>query len=94
MGFKKWLTESERNIRFATFASDGTVVVYINGVRYTYTTDAVYHNKWKRMLPYSPWKVLNQIKASGQLIDQEIVNGSSNKFKSTSPNILPQQPQV
>lgn len=80
MGFKSWLSESEGNIRFGAFMKDGTVVVYINGTRYVYNTDAVYHDKWKRMIPYSPWRVLNQIKKSGQLVDQQIVNGSSQGF--------------
>jgi hypothetical protein len=69
MEFKQWLIENEGDIRFTAFAKDGTVVVYINGKRYVYITDAMYHDKWKRMIPYSPWKVLNIIKtqvAKGQ----------------------------
>lgn len=69
MGFKRWLLETEDNIRFGMFAKDSTVVVYINGVRYVYITDAIYHDKWKRMIPYSPWRVLNAIKKSGQLVE-------------------------
>lgn len=81
MEFKSWLSESEGNIKFASWSKDGTVIVYINGIRYTYMTDAYYHDKWKRMIPYSPWRVLNAIKKSGQLIGQQIVNGSSNAYR-------------
>lgn len=62
MRFKPWLSEDERNISFASFSNDGKIVVYINGKRYVYLTDAIYHDKWKRMIPFSPWKVLNIIK--------------------------------
>ena len=55
------ITEN-RNIRFASFSSYGDVVVYINGKRYEYVTDAVYHNKWKKLIKYRPWDVLNDIK--------------------------------
>jgi hypothetical protein len=27
-----------------------------------YITDSMYHDNWKRMVRYAPWKVLNQIK--------------------------------
>ena len=81
MEFKSWLTESEGNIKFASWAKDGTIVVYINGTRYVYNTDAYYHEKWKRMVPYAPWRVLNAIKKSGQLVDQQIVHGSSNTYR-------------
>lgn len=62
MDFTNWLFEDERNIKFGAFMRDGTVIVYINGKKYTYVTDAIYHDKWKRMIPYSPWRVLNNIK--------------------------------
>lgn len=62
MKFKEFLAEEERKIVFTTFASDGTVVCYINGKRYEYITDAYYHSKWKKMVRFSPWKVLNIIK--------------------------------
>lgn len=77
MEFKEWLNESEGNIKFAAWSKDGTIVVYINGVRYTYVTDAYDHDKWRRMVPYAPWRVLNAIKKSGQLVDQQIVSPSS-----------------
>ena len=71
MKFKVWLNENA--IHFTTFAKDGTVVVHINGKKYTYITDAYYHDKWKRMIPFSPWRVLNIIKgmvSSGQALLQ------------------------
>jgi hypothetical protein len=51
--------------QFAGFRNDGTVIVYIDGKRYVYITDAVYHEKWQRMLathPSNAWRILNQIK--------------------------------
>ena len=65
MLFRQWL---ENTINFGAFAKDGTVVVYIDGKRYVYITDALFHDKWKRMIPYAPWRVLNQIKKTGELI--------------------------
>jgi hypothetical protein len=62
MEFKIWLEDNERNIHFGAFWKDGTVVVYIGGKRYVYITDSMYHDNWKRMVRYAPWKVLNQIK--------------------------------
>lgn len=49
-------------IKFAGFMNDGTVIVYINGKRYVYITDAVYHDKWKQMVKHAPFRVLNLIK--------------------------------
>lgn len=61
--FLEWLTEAKAShIRFGAFWKDGRVVVYIGPKRYEYITDAVYHEKWKRLAPYAPGKVLNQIK--------------------------------
>jgi hypothetical protein len=63
MRFSKWL-ESHDTINFAGFLKDGRVIVYINNKRYVYITDAIHHDKWQKMLPYAPWKVLNDIKAN------------------------------
>lgn len=62
MEFLNWLTEQESKILFASFWNDGTVIVYINNKKYVYVTDAIYHNKWKKMASKAPFKVLNQIK--------------------------------
>lgn len=62
LNFKEWLFEADQNIQYGGFWSDGTIIVYINKVRYVFVTDAVYHNKWKKMYRYQPWKVLNDIK--------------------------------
>ena len=63
--FKKWLAENKENkptIAYGGFFKDGRVIVYVDGKRYEYVTDAVYHEKWKRMIARSPWRVLNEIK--------------------------------
>lgn len=74
MEFKEWLLhENDNKIFFSTFANDGTVIVYINGKRYVYITDAFNHEKWKKMIKFSPWKVLNIIK-------QKIKNGSAKQI--------------
>ena len=59
MNFKSFM---ENNIQFARFSNDGTVVVYINDKQYTYVTDAAYHDRWKKMARFQPFKVLNDIK--------------------------------
>lgn len=68
MDFRAWLL-NERSIQFTTFMNDGTIVVYIDGKRYEYVTDALYHGRWKKMLRYRPWEVLQQIKKVGQLVE-------------------------
>jgi hypothetical protein len=68
MNFKEWFITEDKHVVFTTFAKDGTVIAVINGKRYEYMTDALYHNKWKRMIPYSPWRVLNIIKKLGTLV--------------------------
>jgi len=61
MEFKNWLEDSS-NIVFTNFMANGVVVCYINGKQYKYLTDAMYHQKWKRMVDFGPGRVLNQIK--------------------------------
>lgn len=63
MKFSEYLEANDNNIQFAGFLKDGRIIVYIDGKRYVYVTDTLYHDKWRRMYPYAPWKVLNQIKA-------------------------------
>jgi hypothetical protein len=68
MDFKNWLEAIEDRPIFV-FQKDGEIVVYIKGKRYRYHTDAVYHDRWKRMSHFSPWKVLNQIKDAGEQLE-------------------------
>lgn len=55
------IVENKR-IQFASFNSYGDITVYIDGRKYMYNTDAVYHNKWKKKARYRPFDVLNDIK--------------------------------
>jgi hypothetical protein len=55
------IVENKR-IQFASFNSYGDITVYIDGKKYMYNTDAVYHNKWKKKARYRPFDVLNDIK--------------------------------
>jgi len=53
MKFAQWLeSQNSTNIVFGSFFKDGTVTVYIDGARYVYITDAVYHDRWDRTLKY------------------------------------------
>lgn len=64
MNFKNWLEnkKKEPTINYGGFFKDGRVIVYIDGKRYEYITPAFYHEKWKRMINFAPFKVLNMIK--------------------------------
>lgn len=66
--FRKWLESKENKptISYGGFFKDGRVIVYIDGKRFEYITPAFYHDKWKRMITRSPFKVLNQIKKLAQ----------------------------
>ena len=55
------IVENKR-IQFASFNSYGDITVYIDGKKYMYNTDAVYHNKWRKKARYRPFDVLNDIK--------------------------------
>jgi hypothetical protein len=70
MEFSKWLNENESKIMFGGFFSDGRVIVYINRKRYVFVTPAWYHERWKKLSNFAPFKVLNQIK-------KQIKNGES-----------------
>ena len=75
MKFKDWLfLEENDKIVFGAFANDGTVIVYINGKRYVYITDAIHHEKWKKMKNFAPWRVLNMIK-------EKVKNGSAKQIE-------------
>lgn len=53
MKFAQWLkSQNSTNIVFGSFFKDGTVTVYIDGAKYVYITDAVYHDRWDRTLKY------------------------------------------
>lgn len=64
LSFKNWFENEEKKptINYGGFFKDGRVIVYIDGKRYEYVTDAIYHEKWKKMINRSPFKVLNMIK--------------------------------
>lgn len=53
----------QTNIKFVAWMKDGTIVVLIDQKRYTYITDAIYHNRWRRLSRRAPFRVLNEIKA-------------------------------
>ena len=62
MKFSKWLENKENKPTIAYGGFFGRVIVYVDGKRYEYITDAVYHERWKRMIIRAPFKVLNEIK--------------------------------
>jgi hypothetical protein len=50
------------------FLHNGEATVHYNGVKYIYSTDAIYHERWKKEAIYKPMKVWNKIKKAGKLI--------------------------
>lgn len=62
LNFKEWLFETDQNIQYGGFWSDGSIIVHIHKTRYVFVTDAAYHSRWKKMYRYQPWNVLNEIK--------------------------------
>lgn len=63
MKFADWFFEENSQIDFKSFSKDGKIIVHIDNRPYEYITDAALHPKWMRMIRFSPWKVLNQIKS-------------------------------
>ena len=59
--FSVWLENQKQRIQFAGWFKDGTVIVYYNGIRHVFITDAVYHDRWKRMSKFNPTLVMSQI---------------------------------
>ena len=51
-----------KSIQFVSFNSYGDITVYIDGKKYMYNTDAIYHKNWKKKARYRPFSVLNDIK--------------------------------
>lgn len=72
MEFRNWFTENQMG--FGLFSNDGTVIAYVNGQRYVYQTDPVYHEKWKRMARFRPFSVLNDIKNQIKLGKAELIS--------------------
>jgi hypothetical protein len=62
MTFTEWLIVEKRVDMRVNFFNDGTVIFYIDGKRYVYMTDPVFHDQWQKLARYKPGKVLNQIK--------------------------------
>jgi hypothetical protein len=69
MNLSQWLEATREDRPVFSFVSDGTVIAYIHGKRYVYQTDAGYHERWKLISRYAPWKVLNWVKEAGELIE-------------------------
>lgn len=78
MKFKEWLNEnSDREVKFAVWANDGTVVFYIDGKKYSYLTDTFYYSKWKNMIKNCPpaairrnsWLVVKDIEKTGTRLE-------------------------
>jgi hypothetical protein len=61
MDFKSWLL-TENNIAFTVWASDGTIIANVNGVRYKYRVSAHLHPSLQKTAKYKPFTALNQIK--------------------------------
>jgi hypothetical protein len=57
--FKNW---HENPIQFVMWSRDGRIVVAINGKRYTYATDALYHDELKKLAKYKPGAALAKLK--------------------------------
>tara|TARA_B100000941_G_C28459040_1_gene529626 strand:+ start:33 stop:368 length:336 start_codon:yes stop_codon:yes gene_type:complete len=90
--FYQWL-ETQSNISFGRFSDDGTISVYINGSKYIYLTDPIYHKKWVNLARYAPFRVLNMIKKQvemghARLLDQpnRTLKYQSNGEKASCPN--------
>jgi hypothetical protein len=69
MKFTEWLIIQEANIHFAGYFNDETIMVYIDGKRYTYLVDLLWHDKIKRIAKYRPGKALQFVKENGKQID-------------------------
>jgi len=83
LNFRDWLIESDQDIQYGGFWSDGSIIVYINKIRYVFVTDAIYHNKWRKLYRYQPWKVLNDIKL-------QVKNGQAQQIE-PKPTVQPQK---
>lgn len=55
------IEESFGDTIFTAFIKDGRIFAIINGKRRVFVTDAIYHNKWKKLSEKDPEKVLLQI---------------------------------
>jgi hypothetical protein len=55
------MEESVGNVLFTAFIKDGRIFAIINGKRRVFITDAIYHNRWKKLSEKDPEKVLLQI---------------------------------
>ncbi len=78
MKFKLWLENQGKDVNFALWGNDGTVVFYIDGKRYSYLTDTFYHTKWKNKIRHSPkaairknsWEVVKEIERTGTRLSE------------------------
>lgn len=62
MDFLLWLTEAQADIVFTSWSKDGTIGVLVKGQPYRYWTDAMYHERWRKMARFAPGRALNEIK--------------------------------
>ena len=61
MDFKNWFINE--TIQFSTWLKDGTIMVYIDGKKYVYITDPIYHSQIKKLAKFKPFSALNLIKS-------------------------------
>ena len=64
------IEESVGNVLFTAFIKDGRIFAIVNGKRKVFVTDAIYHNKWRKLSEKDPEKVL-------LLILKQIENGQA-----------------
>lgn len=63
MDFKQWiLTEEQQRIVFTAWASNGTIIVVVNGKRYIYNVSAHLHPMLQKLARFKPFSALNKIK--------------------------------
>lgn len=60
MEFKEWLIQE--GIAFTGWFSDGTINVNINGKKYVYEVEKMFHAELKKLAKYKPFTALNKIK--------------------------------
>lgn len=73
--FQNWLEDNQLpRINFAGWLNDGRIIVFINGIRHLFVTDALYHHRWKKMAKTQPQLVMSQIQ-------QQVNNGHAQQLE-------------
>lgn len=70
MKFKEWLELKESKIIFTSWIKDGRIIAVVDGKRKIFVTDAIHHDRLKKMNPELAYNKIIKLIKNGDAFEQ------------------------